>query len=193
MVKIKIIVGSVRPNRFGIQPAAWMNELAQKHKEAQFELIDLKDVNLPFLDEPVPPAMDQYQNEHTKKWSKVIDESDGFIFITPEYNHSFPASLKNAIDFLAREWGYKPVSFVSYGAQTGGSRAIEQLRQVVAHLRMYDLSEHIVIPDYWNQLNTEQKFVPTEAQNEQAEKVITGTVFWAEQMKNARKLLAKAS
>lgn len=192
MVKIKIILGSTRPARFGDKPAQWVYELAQKHqKDAQFELVDLKEVNLPMLDEAVPAVAHQYEHEHTKKWSKMINETDGFIFITGEYNHGIPAALKNAIDFVAREWGYKPASFVSYGADAGGARAIDHLIHVVTHLRMYAQSEHLIIPNYWTQMSADGKFQPTKEQDEQVEKIIENTIFWSEQMKTARQQMKK--
>ncbi len=186
MVHIKIIVGSSRPGRFGIQPAEWIHALAAKHQDAEFELVDLKEINLPFLDEAVPPLMGQYSQEHTKKWSELLTNSDGFIFVTPEYNHGPSAVLKNAIDFAAREWGYKPVSFVSYGADAGGVRAIEQLRQIVSQVRMYDLSDFVAIQNYWGQLNEKGEFVPNQEQITAAEKMLAQLIFWTQVMKDAR-------
>ena len=135
MVNIQIIAGSVRPGRFNIQPASWLNSLAATRTDASFELIDLKEVGLPFLDEPNTPMQRSYTKDHTKAWSEKIDAADGFVFVTPEYNHSFSPAIKNAIDYLFYEWHYKPVSFVSYGSLAGGSRAVEHLRSVVAELR----------------------------------------------------------
>lgn len=191
MVNIKIILGSARPQRFGIQPAEWIKGLSEQVKDAKFELIDLQEINLPFIDEAIPPLMGQYSQDHTKAWSKVIDGADGFIFVTPEYNHGPSAVMKNAIDFLAREWNYKPVAFVSYGAEAGGIRAVEQLRQVVAWVRMYDLSEFVAIPNYWTQLDADGKFQPNEQQTESANKMLKILVFWSQQMKESRKKLGK--
>lgn len=191
MINIKIIIGSTRPARFGIQPAEWVFELAKKQMDATFELIDLQDLNLPMLDEPVPAVAFQYTKDHTKKWSKMVDETDGFIFITPEYNHGTSAALKNAIDYLAREWGYKPASFISYGADAGGARAIEHLISVTTHLRMYPQSEHLIMPNYWTQMNKDGKFQPSDEQTQQVEKIIENTIFWAKGMKPLRAELAK--
>lgn len=193
MVHIKIIVGSVRPNRFGIQPAKWMMELAAKNPNAKFSLVDLAEVNLPLLDEPQPPAMaaGNYTQGHTKEWSRIISEADGYIMVTPEYNHSVAASLKNAIDFLADEWRYKPVAFVSYGAEAGGTRAVEHLRSSVAWLDMYDLKAQVVIPNYWTQLNDKGEWQPSEEQTKDGQRVIKDVVFWAEQLQAARQKLQK--
>jgi len=193
MLNIKIIIGSTRPQRFGVQPADWIFSLAKSHKDVKFELIDLKEVNLPMLDEAAPAAMNQYANEHTKKWANVIGESDGFIFVTPEYNHSFPASLKNAIDYLAREWYYKPVGFVSYGAAAGGTRAVEQLRSITGYLRMYGLGEQVAIPNYWGQLDDKGKFTPSESQEKAAQALLTELTFWAQQFKDGRQKQAKTA
>ncbi len=134
MIRIKIITGSVRPGRFNIQPATWILEIAKKRTDIKAELLNLQEANLPFLDESVPPSQRQYSKEHTKKWAKSIDEADGFIFVTPEYNHGVSPVLKNAVDYLFYEWHYKPVSFVSYGSLAGGSRAVEHWRGIAAEI-----------------------------------------------------------
>jgi NAD(P)H-dependent FMN reductase len=191
MVHIKFIIGSTRPNRFGPKPAAWIADLAKAYEDkATFELVDLADINLPLLDEPKPPAMGDYANEHTKQWSKVVDEADGFVFITPEYNHSTSAVLKNAIDFVAHEWKFKPAGFVSYGAEAGGARAIEHLRGVVVWLRMYSMGDQVVIPNYWEQLNEQGEFTANQKQIDTAKKMLEDLIFWAEDMKAARAKLA---
>lgn len=191
MVHIKVIVGSVRPNRFGIQPAQWIMDLAKSHPEATFSLVDLAEINLPLLDEPQPPAAGNYAQEHTKEWSKIISEADGFIFVTPEYNHGVPASLKNAFDFLADEWRYKPVAFISYGAEAGGVRAVEHFRSSVAWLDMYDIKAFVTIPNYWGQLDESGKWQPSDQQNEAGQRVIKDITFWAKQFQAAREELAK--
>src|SRR3982751_690671 len=131
MMRIGIIIGSTRPNRNGEAVGKWVHEIARRRSDAEFELIDLKDFNLPLLDEPVPPSMGQYQHEHTKVWAAKIGSFDGFVFVTPEYNHGTSGALKNAIDFLFKEWNNKAAGFVSYGS-AGGARAVEHLRQVMA-------------------------------------------------------------
>jgi NAD(P)H-dependent FMN reductase len=188
---IKVIVGSVRPGRFGIQPANWIMELSGEHPEAIFELVDLAEIQLPFLDEEVPPSVSNgnYAHEHTKAWGKIVDEADGFIFVTAEYNHGIPASLKNAIDFVAKEWYYKPVAFVSYGAKSGGVRSVEQLRQVTGWLRMYDLHDEVSIKNYWAQLDDKGKFQPSPEQVEDATRLLQNIVFWSEKMAPVRREL----
>lgn len=186
MPKIKVILSSSRPTRFAEQPGQWIMELASQFKDAEFELIDLAKLDLPFLDEPVPALHRSYQNEHTKQWSKMIDEADGFVFVTAEYNHGYTALLKNAIDYLYHEWSHKPVAFVSYGADAGGARAVDQLRAVAGHLSMYDITEHVIMPQYYLNTDKEGKFQFNDRHNRDATDMLTRLVFWADKMKAAR-------
>jgi NAD(P)H-dependent FMN reductase len=146
-LKIQIILGSTRQNRFSEKPARYIASELKKRDDVQVELIDLKDWPLPFFDEPVSPAGNQgkYANELGKKWAAKVGEADAYIFVTPEYNHGYPAVLKNALDWVFPEWNHKPVGFVGYG-NAGGARAIEQLRQVVIELQMLPIRNAIHIP-----------------------------------------------
>ena len=137
MLKIGIIIGSTRPNRVGEGVARWVYETASKRAEAQFELIDLRDFELPLLDEPTPASGGPkvYTKEHTKRWSQKISSLDGFIFVSPEYNHGTSAALKNALDYLWYEWNNKVAGFVAYGGE-GGTRAVENLRTVMCELEV---------------------------------------------------------
>jgi NAD(P)H-dependent FMN reductase len=144
MVRIGIILGSTRPNRNGEQVAKWVYDVAARRSDAEFELVDLRDYPLPHLDEPLPPAMGQYQNEHTKQWADKIASFDGFVIVTPEYNHSTSGVLKNAIDYLYAEWNNKAVGFVSYGS-VGGARAVEHLRLVAGELQLADVRQQVAL------------------------------------------------
>ena len=135
MLKIAIIVGSTRPNRNGEAVAKWAHGIARSRSDAKFELVDIKDFNLPLLDEPVPPVMGQYSQEHTKRWAAKIAGFDAYVFVTPEYNHSICGALKNAIDFLYHEWVNKAAGFIAYGG-SAGTRAVEHLRLVMAELQV---------------------------------------------------------
>ena len=191
MVTIKIILGSVRPTRFGVQPANWLMELSKQYADrATFELVDLAAVNLPLLDEPKPASSGEYTKEHTKTWAKIIAPADGFIFVTPEYNHGVAPSLKNAIDYLYAEWNNKPVSFVSYGADAGGSRSIEHLRHSAAWLQMHDLSQHLILPEYYLNLDEQGNFRFNDHHQKKAEGIFEQLLFWAEEMKASRAKLA---
>lgn len=144
MIKIAIITGSTRPGRLNEQVAKWVYEHASARNDAEFELVDIADYNLPLLDEPMSPAMGKYTQDHTKMWSSKIAPFDAFIFVTPEYNHSTSAALKNSIDFLYKEWNNKAAGFVAYGS-AGGARAVENLRLVMGELMVADVRTQVLL------------------------------------------------
>lgn len=186
MTKIKVLAGSVRPGRFNIQPATWIADLASKNTDLEVELIDLQELNLPFYNEPKPAAMGDYELDHTKKLAKIIGEADGFIFVTAEYNHSYAPALANAINYLNAEWNYKPVSFVSYGSQAGGARAVEHLRGIAGELRMFDLREQVLLPNYYLRLNEKGEYQFSEEETEAANALLGELATWADKLKVAR-------
>ena len=142
--KVAVIIGSTRPGRNGEAVAKWVYEIAQRRTDAEFELVDIADYHLPHLDEPVPPSLHQYGKPHTHAWAKKIASFDGFVFVTPEYNHSTSGALKNAIDFLYQEWNNKAAGFVSYGS-AGGARAVEHLRLVMAELQIATVRAQVML------------------------------------------------
>ncbi|MFD5128926.1 NADPH-dependent FMN reductase [Streptomyces olindensis] len=142
MTRIGIILSSTRPNRNGEQVAAWVHGIASRRDDADYEIVDLRDYPLPHLDEGMPPSMGQYQNEHTRQWAAKVASFDGFVIVTPEYNHSIPGVLKNALDYVYAEWHDKAVGFVSYGA-VGGVRAAEHLRQIAGELKLADVRQQV--------------------------------------------------
>jgi NAD(P)H-dependent FMN reductase len=144
MIKIAIIIGSTRPGRNGEAVAKWVHEVAYARSDAEFELVDIKEFNLPLLDEPVPPIMGQYSKPHTKAWAAKIGSFDAYVLVTPEYNHGIPGALKNAIDFLFAEWNNKAAGFVSYGG-VSGVRAVEQLRLVLAEVQMATIRNQVLL------------------------------------------------
>lgn len=143
---LQVVVASTRPGRAGLAIGEWARDRAVASGLFDVELVDLAEVGLPLLDEPHHPRLKQYEHAHTKEWSATVDRGDAFVFVTPEYNHSFPASLKNALDYLHHEWHHKPVGFVSYGGISGGTRAVNGLRQVCSTLRMFPVLEAVNIP-----------------------------------------------
>ncbi len=143
-LRIGIIVGSTRPGRKAEAVAKWVLEHAAPRTDAAFELVDIKDFNLPLLDEAIPPMYRKYEHEHTKIWSAKIDSLDGFIFVTPEYNHATSGALKNAIDYLYQEWNNKAAGFVSYGS-AGGVRAVENLRLIMGELLVADVRGQVAL------------------------------------------------
>lgn len=186
MVKIKVIAGSVRPGRFNIQPATWITELAGQNPEVDVELIDLQELNLPFYNEPKPAMMGDYELDHTKKLAEIIGEADGFIFVAAEYNHSYAPVLANALNYLNAEWNYKPVSFVSYGSQAGGARAVEHLRSIAGELRMFDLRDQVLIPNYYFRTDEEGKYTFSDQEESEASTMLSELTTWAQKLKVAR-------
>ena len=144
MLKIAIIVGSTRPGRKADAIARWVYGIASARSDAEFEVVDIAEFDLPLLDEPVPPSRHQYTQPHTKRWAAKIAEFDGYVFVTPEYNHATSAALKNAIDFLYVEWNNKAAGFVGYGS-AGGVRAVENLRLVMAELQVADVRASVAL------------------------------------------------
>jgi NAD(P)H-dependent FMN reductase len=143
---LTIVIGSTRPGRVGPKFATWFRSLAIAHDGFDVELVDLAQLNLPFLDEPSHPRLRQYVHQHTIDWSRTVERSDAFVFVTPEYNFGYSAALKNAIDYLSQEWADKAVGFVSYGGVAGGTRAVQQLKQVVTALKMIPVAESVNLP-----------------------------------------------
>lgn len=185
MTKIGIIIGSTRPGRNAEAVAKWVHELASKRTDATFELIDLVDYNLPVLDEPYPAVFQNYTHEYTKKWSKKIAEMDGFIFVTPEYNHAVGGALKNAIDFLNVEWNNKAVGFVSYGSAMG-VRAVENLRVIVAELQMADVQKGVQLSLFTDFVNFSE-FKPHAMHTDILGSMLDQLITWTNALKPLRK------
>ncbi|HET8978174.1 MAG TPA: NAD(P)H-dependent oxidoreductase [Solirubrobacteraceae bacterium] len=146
MPRLLIILASTRPGRIGLPVANWFVEQATAHAGFELEFVDLAELNLPLLDEPAHPRLRQYTQEHTFAWSATVAAADAVVMVTSEYNYGYPAALKNAIDFLHHEWRYKPVGFVSYGGVAAGTRAVQQLKQVVTALAMMPTQASVNIP-----------------------------------------------
>jgi len=186
MLNLKIIIASTRPGRKGPAIAAWFNEIALKHPEFNVEVLDLLAINLPFLDEPEQPRFQRYQHQHTKDWSAMIDNGDAFVIVTSEYNFGFPGSIKNAIDFLLKEWNYKPVGFVSYGGVSAGTRAVQMLKLVVAAVGMMPISEAVQIPAFTKHLDESGKFVSEPGIDRSADIMLNELYKWATALKTIR-------
>lgn len=137
-MKIAILVGSTRPGRKGTQVGEWVKEQVSGRDDAEFELVQLADFDLPLLSEPTVPgaANRNYETPQTRVWSEAVDGYDGFVWVTPEYNHGVPAAMKNGFDVLYPEWAHKGVGFVGYGSE-GGVRAVEQWRNILANAQMH--------------------------------------------------------
>lgn len=146
MPLLQIIIGSNRPGRVGLPVGEWFSELARQYGGFDIEVLDLAEVNLPMFNEPNHPRFHDYVHQSTKDWGATIERADALAIVTPEYNYGYPASVKNALDHLAREWAYAPVGFVSYGGIAAGTRAVQQLKQIVTTLRMVPVLESVNIP-----------------------------------------------
>ncbi|MET7778167.1 MULTISPECIES: NADPH-dependent FMN reductase [Streptomyces] len=177
MTRIGIILGSTRPGRNGEAVAHWVHELATQRTDAQYELVDLVDYKLPLLDEAYPPAMGQYSQPHTQQWAAKIASFDGFVIVTPEYNHSVPGALKNAIDFLAAEWANKAVGFVSYGS-TGGVRAVEHLRLIAGELQMADVRSQVAL-SLFTDFENFSVFKPADSHRDAVTATLDQVVAWS--------------
>ncbi|RAP73617.1 NADPH-dependent FMN reductase [Paenibacillus montanisoli] len=184
MLKIAIILGSTRPGRNGEAVAKWVTEIANKRSDATFELVDIADYNLPLLDEPVPASMGQYSKPHTIAWSDKIASFDGYVFVTPEYNHATSGALKNAIDFLYHEWKDKAAGFVGYGG-SGGARAIENLRLIVGELHIADVRAQVglsLMTDFENF----SIFKPAAYQEQAVNTMLDQVIAWSGALKTLR-------
>jgi NAD(P)H-dependent FMN reductase len=184
-LKIQIILGSTRENRFGEKPAQWIVEKAKQRDELHVELLDLRNYPLPIFNESVSPKSNkgQYDSPEAAKWAEKIGEGDGYIWISPEYNHSYSAVLKNAIDYVYQEWNKKPVAFLSYGT-VGGARAVEHLRGIAAELQLVSVHQGIHLLEPWN-LVDENGNLKTEQYEDMAAKMLDQLTWWAKLLKSA--------
>ena len=190
MIKIKIILGSTRPNRQSEAVGKWIRDIASRQKNFDIEILDLRDYPLPFYSEPVGASGLKtvgYTNEHAEKWAKKIADADGYIFVAPEYNHGYSAVLKNALDYAYTEWNRKPVGFVSYGSAAGGSRAVEQLRLVAIELQMVSVRGQVLIPIIWDAFDENGGLKdPGDHYLHAAEGMLHELEWWAKTLKGAR-------
>ncbi|MFJ4436148.1 NADPH-dependent FMN reductase [Streptomyces sp. NPDC088923] len=147
MPKLSIVIASTRPGRVGLPVGQWIDAVAREHGGFdEVDLVDLAELDLPFMDEPNHPRLRQYTHDHTKRWSARVESADAFVFVMPEYNYGYNAEIKNAIDYLCLEWAYKPVGLVSYGGVSAGTRAAQMIKQVVTTLKMTPVFEAVSIP-----------------------------------------------
>jgi NAD(P)H-dependent FMN reductase len=183
-IKIAIILGSTRPGRKGKDVADWVADKAAERTGAEYELVDLADNPLPHIDEPMPPTLGQYAGEHTKAWAEKIASYDGFVFVTPEYNHSTSGVLKNAIDYLYAEWNNKAAAFVSYGS-LGGARAIEHLRGITSELQIAHVRQQLSFSMFTDFENF-SVFAPGPQHDEAAVMLFDQLESWTRAMKSVR-------
>jgi NAD(P)H-dependent FMN reductase len=185
MIKVDIILGSTRPNRNGEAVAKWVHERATKRDDAEFQLVDLRDFNLPLLDEPLPPSLGQYTKPYTIKWSEKIASFDAYVFVTPEYNHSTSGALKNAIDYLFKEWNNKAAGFVSYGGLANGTRAVKHLRLVMGELMVADVRAQVAL-SLFSDFEKYTIFKPDPHREQQLNAMLDEVIAWGKALKNLR-------
>ena len=189
--RILVILGSTRQGRQGERVARWLMRRLERWPDAEFELVDLRDHPLPFFEHPLPPVSGQYAAE-AQQWAEMVASGDGYIIVTPEYNHGYPAVLKNALDHVYREWNRKPVAFVSYGGAAAGYRAAEQLRAVAVELQMAPIREQLGIPLVWTAFDADG-----ELRQPGLDRPMTGMVedllWWTRALKAARDADRKAA
>jgi NAD(P)H-dependent FMN reductase len=191
MLRVAIIVGSTRPGRKGEAVARWVYEIACSRADAEFELVDIKDYDLPLLDEPMSAIFGQYANDHTKAWSAKIASFDAFVFVTPEYNHATSGALKNAIDYLYSEWNNKAAGFVGYGG-AGGVRAVEHLRLVMGELMVADVRAQVALSLYTDFENF-SVFKPAPHHEKSVHDVLDHVIAWGGALRSLREARARAS
>jgi len=184
MIKVGIVIGTTRPGRNGEAVARWVYDIARKRRDAHFELVDIRDYNLPLLDEPVPASSGRYQHPHTKAWSEKIASFDAYVFVTPEYNHAPSGALKNAIDYLYREWNNKSAGFVGYGG-AGGTRAVEQLRLIMGELQVADVRAQVAL-SLFTDFENFSTFKPAAHHEAAVAAMLDQVIAWGGAMKKLR-------
>ena len=185
MPKLTIIIASVREGRGGEAVARWFIERARQHGKFEVQVADLKELNLPILNEPHHPRLKKYVHESTKQWSAVVDASDAFVFVTPEYNYSTPPALVNALDTVYHEWTYKPVGFVTYGGISGGLRAMQMTRMMVTGFKMMPMVEAVNIP-FFTQFVQDGMFKANETHEKSVSPMLDELFRWSEALKTLR-------
>ena len=183
-MRIAVVTGSTRPGRKNEAVARWAYELARKRTDAEFELVDIKDYHLPLLDEPVPPSLGQYSQPHTMAWAAKIAAFDAYVFVTPEYNHGTSAALKNAIDYLFREWNNKAAGFVSYGS-VGGARAVEHLRVSLAELMVATVRAQVML-SLFTDFDNFTTFQPDPRHEQEVHTMLDQVIAWGGALRSLR-------
>lgn len=181
---IQIIVASTRRQRRGEPIAAWFAGIAAARDDLALDVTDLAELSLPPLTDATPPMDAGSRDPAARAWGETVAAADGYVVVTPEYNHGYPAPLKNALDHLFTEWGRKPIGFVSYGAASGGVRAVEQLRQLAVELDMVPIRRQVAIARVWAALD--QQGGLREPPDADAQAMLDELVWWATALRAAR-------
>ncbi|MEO6136155.1 MAG: NAD(P)H-dependent oxidoreductase [Ginsengibacter sp.] len=186
MYKLKIIIASTREGRKGISVGNWFAEASKKYPDFETEVLDLAVINLPMMNEPNHPRLQQYTHDYTKKWSAQVDSADAFVVVVPEYNYSMPPALLNAIDFLYKEWLYKPVGIVSYGGVSGGLRSAQSCKGVMNTLKLVPLPEGVMIPFFDKKIDENGVFHSDELIDKSVAAMMKELLKWTNALKPMR-------
>ncbi|HEX2135436.1 MAG TPA: NAD(P)H-dependent oxidoreductase [Microvirga sp.] len=182
---LHIVICSTRPGRVGPSVARWVYESAVRHGQFETALVDLAEFELPVFDEPKHPRLQQYEHEHTRRWSRSVSAADAFVFVTPEYNFGPPPALLNALNYVYREWNYKPAAFVSYGGIGGGLRAVQAEKLTLLALKMVPINEGVAVHKVAEHVSNGM-FSPEEAHATSLAAMLTELARWAEALKPLR-------
>lgn len=186
MYNLKVITSSVRPGRKGPVVTKWIEVVAKNFGLFNVEVLDLGTINLPMMNEPNHPSMKKYVHEHTKQWSAKIEEADAFIFVTAEYNFNYPAPLRNALEYLYKEWNYKPAGIVSYGGVSGGTRAFNSLKSDLSTFKVVPLYESVNLPFFTKNINDQDQLEVNEITEQAAASMLKELVRWTKGLKAIR-------
>lgn len=186
MYNLKIISSTVRPGRKGPLVTKWIAGLAEADGNFRVEVLDLGEINLPMMNEPHHPSLKKYEHEHTKWWSAKIEEADAFIFVTAEYDYNYPAPLRNALEYLSKEWGYKAAGIVSYGGVSAGTRASNSLKADLSTFRVVPLTEAVHFPFFQQHIDSENGFHPADISYKAAETMLKQLLRWTKGLKTIR-------
>jgi len=185
-LELQVVICSTRPGRVGPAVARWFAGFAREHAKFEARLVDLADFELPMYDEPHHPSLQKYEKAHTKKWGASVAAADAYAFVTPEYNYGPPPSFVNALNFVYKEWNYKPCGFVSYGGVSGGLRAVQLEKQLVTTLKMMPMVEGVAVPMVAKLLDEQRAFMPNELIVASATTLLDELFRWAEALKPMR-------
>lgn len=189
-MKLTVIVTSTRPGRVGKAVTDWFADYAKNYAKEQaphleVEVADLKDIDLPLYNEPRHPMLQDYEHAHTRRWSEIVEQSDAFVFVLPEYNHTAPPTFFNALDYLYKEWNFKPAGFVSYGGISGGIRAVETAKHTVSTMEMVPVKQQVLIPMVGEYL-ADGVFTPSDMHSQSAQTLLEMLTRWATALETMR-------
>lgn len=184
--RLNIVIGSTRPGRAGPVYARWLERYAREHAKFEPVLTDIADFNLPVLDEPHHPRLGKYEKDHTKAWSKAIAAADAFVFVTPEYNYFAAPAIVNAVDYLSREWNYKPAAFLSYGGVSGGLRSVQALKPLLTTVKVMPIPEAVALPMHMKFVDEGGVFQPDDHALGGAKTMLDELLRWSEALRPMR-------